>query len=227
MYLRTIAASVCLTAGALLSVPISAHAITLSTSPGLTSTQGTTINDFDTAPSSIATYEGGIIRNSTQSAGGYAPAGDTTNFLVTGAFYDTTGQRTNTGPVTIDFNTPGNYFGLYLGLINDSNVVEIFNGETSLGQFTGAQLGNDGGSTFVNFNASPDEVFTRVVLSQLDPGAGFETDNHAFRTASSAAVPFELSPALGSLVLVAWGVGVGVRRKLKTKPELLSRLMVK
>ena len=227
MYFRPIAVSVCLAAGALLSLPMSARAFSFNTSSGLFSTQGTTINDFDSAPNPIATYSGGTIRNSTQTQGGYAPAGDTTNFLVTGAVYDPASQRTNTGPVTIDFNTPGSYFGLYVGLINDSNLVEIFNGDTSLGQFTGAQLGNDGGSTFVNFNASPDEVFTRVVLTQLDPGAGFETDNHAFNAVNAAAVPFELSPALGSLVLVAWGVGVGLQRKLKTKPELLSKLMVK
>lgn len=225
MYLRTIAASVCLTAGALLSVPISAHAITLSTSPGLTSIQGTTINDFDAPPSPIATYSGGTIRNFTQTQGGYAPAGDTTNFSVTGATYSPTSQRQNFEPINITFNTPGSYFGMYVGLINPSNFVEFFNGESSLGTFNGSALGNEGDSVYANFNVEGDESFTRVVLSQLDPGAGFETDNHAFTAV--AAVPFELSPTLGSLALVAWGVGIGLQRKLKKNPELLSGILVK
>ena len=129
--------------------------------------------------------------------------------------------------VNIDFSaTPGDYFGVYAGLVDTSNTVQLFTNNSLNPTFTfsGSDFASNGGNSYLNFTAEAGEVITRVILEDTSGTAGFETDNHAFR---SAAVPFEISPALGSLALVAWGVGIGLQRKLKTNPELLSRIMVK
>lgn len=240
MYLRPIAVSVCLAAGALLSLPISAHAVVFSLTPPGTSPTGsgsfstfngaTLLNDFDGTAASVATYSGGQVLNPSQT--GYGLANDTTNFLTTGTFYflpaSGFSNPQQAPDVTIAFNpgTQVDYFGLYAGSIDSTNSVTVNTNVGGPQTFTGSAFGS--GDTYLNFIAAEGEFITSVILREVaNSGGGFETDNHAFRTANSAAVPFELSPALGSLVLVAWGVGVGLQRKLKTKPELLSRLMVK
>ncbi len=84
-----------------------------------------------------------LIRNSTQTEAGYAPTDasnnkDTSNFLITGSYYDpgntgfsTTGNTqsgiaVNHGPVTITFSQAIKYYGLYWGLINASNTIKFY-----------------------------------------------------------------------------------------------------
>ena len=120
---------------------------------------------------------------------------------------------------TLSFALAGNPF------TNTPDSVTVTLGSFTTGPITAPN--NTGFSpfsfTFVGDNSTAPLSF---ISASGSDGGGLYLDNVSL-TSTSAAVPFELSPALGSLVLVAWGVGVGVQRKLKTKPELLSRLMVK
>lgn len=100
---------------------------------------------------------------------------NTTNYLSTG-----------TGSITLDFGASQSYLGLLWGSVDDYNTIEFFNGLTSVGSFTGADvLGlpngdqGPGGSVYVNFN-DLEGVFTSVVLTSTTNA--FEIDNVAINS---------------------------------------------
>lgn len=258
MNFRKIPALICLTTGAVLSFSSSTYAITFTRSstlrPDVTpvvagngdsaATGGsgapanaTTITDFNSGVFPVggnATFSGGgTIRNSTQTAGGltgngYAPANDTSNFLITGSYYDqgntsfnATGNTLSGIPVaqaavTITFTRPVNYFGLYWGLVNATNEITFRNtlgtalsitnpnvGTSVTGNELGFTAANQ--STYVNFFAASDNAtdsIKSVILRDTSavPGNGFEVDNIAAREA----VPEPLT-ILGSGMALGFG----------------------
>jgi len=117
------------------------------------------------------------------------PAGHAT---YTGAAFD---QGTNPGcggdwlglsgqTTMISFDKPIKYFGLAWGTPDSYNSVQLFNGASSLGTFSGSVATN----MYVNFFADAGEEFTEVVLSSS--GCCFETDNQSYTLApSTAGVP--------------------------------------
>ncbi|WP_088892299.1 PTPA-CTERM sorting domain-containing protein [Leptolyngbya ohadii] len=143
-----------------------------------------------------------------------APDGDSSNYLTVG------GKPQEPGPVTLSFDAPLNYFGLYWGSIDSFNSIRFFRGDTLITGFgPGAGLtsistlfGGQGvllgrSSRYVNFFAdNSSEWFDRIILSSST--AAFESDNHAYRV-----VP---TPAL---VPAALGFGAAMLRKRKKTEE--------
>lgn len=127
---------------------------------------------------------------------------DATNYLTSG-----------TGSVTLDFGVGLSYLGLLWGSVDDYNTIEFFDGLTSIGSFTGADVlalpnGNQGpgGSVYVNFN-NLDGLFTSVVLTSGTNA--FEVDNFAI---NSVGVP-DSGATVALLGLGLIGLAA-VRRKL-------------
>jgi hypothetical protein len=122
---------------------------------------------------------------------------------------------TSGNPVTINLTSPVNYFGFYVGSLDDFNSITFnFTGGTQTFDgvflnnkaFGTAPTGNQGQGAYFNVFADAGQSFTQIVLSSSQ--SAFETDNHAFGVAAV--------PAPGVLALL--GVGLlglmaGVRRQ--------------
>ena len=233
--IKYISTSTSLSAAILLALPIAAHAVTFNLSPegtpqtneGLYPPSSQPYNgivDFNSgsAPTTPPiSYSGGTVKNITQT-NNYAPANDTSNFLIAGRYYDTNGGPYPVGPVNISFATPVKYFGMYWGLVNASNTVTFRNASNqTIGTFTGQNLFNTGqvtsqGSKYVNFFAGTNESISQIILSDTSTNNGFETDNHAF----SYQVPFGFSPGLGIVGLGAWGAIVQFKRRWQEEKSI-------
>ncbi|WP_421655191.1 PTPA-CTERM sorting domain-containing protein [Leptothermofonsia sp. ETS-13] len=134
--------------------------------------------------------------------------------------YLTIGSSQEPGPVTISFNQPLDYFGLYWGSVDFYNEITFYNNNLEIGHFTGRHIYQFDStlviseedfpeSRFINFTATGShEFFNRIVLSSTWPA--FETDNHAYRAANvPPPPPFPAVPTpalLPSLLGLAWGV---------------------
>jgi hypothetical protein len=226
----------CLSAAILLALPIAAHAVTFNLSPEGTPQPGeglyppssqpyNGIVDFNSgsAPTTPPiSYSGGTIKDSTQTNKNYAPANDTSKFLIAGQYYNTSGAKQNIGSVNISFSAPVKYFGMYWGLVNNTNTVTFRNASNqSIGTFTGQNLFNTGqvssqGSKYVNFFAGNNESISQIILSDTSGTNGFETDNHVF----SYKVPFGFSPGLGIVGLGAWGAIVQFKRRWQQEKSI-------
>ncbi len=157
------------------------------------------------------------------------------SFTSNGRYVDLDGSNRPDSDGTLvsnqSFNlTPDNVYTLSFDLAGNPATSSPNSVEVTLGSFTqtitlpsGSQNTSFSPFTFSFAGTNTDSFLAFNSLSAND-GSGLYLDNVSLE---SAAVPFELSPALGSLALVAWGVGIGLQRKLKTNPELLSRIMVK
>jgi hypothetical protein len=141
--------------------------------------------------------------------------------------------------VQIDLDTTHNYFGINWGSAHDGNVFAFYNGDALVQKFvyygdnrtfaadtkttnvasalkTYGSKGNGGEyNAYFNFFAdSSDDIFNKIVISQLG-GGGFETDNHTFKAGtkgfneSSESVP---EPAMVLGLLGVGGVMVAKRR---------------
>ncbi|MEA5450287.1 PEP-CTERM sorting domain-containing protein [Leptolyngbya sp. CCNP1308] len=141
--------------------------------------------------------------------------------------------------VQIDLDTTHNYFGINWGSAHDGNVFSFYNGDSLVQKFVYYNDGRtfaadekttnvasalkeygtkgNGGeyNAYFNFFAdSSDDIFNKIVISQLG-GGGFETDNHTFRagtkgfTESTESVP---EPAMALSLLVVGGAMVAKRR---------------
>ena len=115
---------------------------------------------------------------------------------------------------TIGYSSAQKSFGLYWGSIDTYNTIEFFNGNTSVGAYTGATLGlavnpfGDQGAPASNqYVTFSDLIFDRVVLGSIGLNS-FEFDN----VTSVAAVP---EPATWAMMILGFlGVGlVAYRRK--------------
>lgn len=141
-----------------------------------------------------------------------APTGDTSDFL-------TTGSTSAAGAVSIDVTAVSstvNYFGLHWGSLDAYNTIVFSLSDGSTQSYTGTQIAALGGletdgdsSPYVNFFADAGLYFTGINLTSN--GYAFESDNHAFGSASPIPEPSTLS-MLGSAAL-ALGVGLFRRRR--------------
>lgn len=178
--------------------------------------------DFNAGlPSNNVISYSGIVNNLVQGSKSsqYAtPAGDTTQYLtISNKGANAPGA---TGSVTLNFARAMDYFGLYWGSVDTYNYVDFYSGNSLLKTFGGADVsttakGSWTGASdniFVNFFASPGQAFDKVVLRSN--GTAFESDNHAYREASSAAVPEPFTVG-GSLV----GLALGWRIRKKQKAQ--------
>ena len=136
---------------------------------------------------------------------------DNSRYLAVSIFGDVRGNT----PVTIDFANPLDYFGLYWGTPSANNSISFFNGDTLLQSFTGDAIVSSitpSSAVYANFFAEPGESFNKVVLS--DSAVAFESDNHAYKFATSEPVP---EPASSLSVLAGVVAGALVKRKQQRK----------
>lgn len=186
------------------------------------SVDGAQTIDFNSgSPSNnMVTYSGitNHIVQGSKSGQHATPAGDTTPYLtIANKGANVPG---GTGSVTLNFANALDYFGLYWGSVDTYNFVDFYSGGSLLKTFGGADVsatarGSWTGASdnvFVNFFASPGQTFDKVVLRAT--GIAFESDNHAYREANSAAVPEPFTIG-GSLV----GLALGWRMRRKQKAQ--------
>ena len=141
----------------------------------------------------------------------------------------TTGPDTSTylstgiGSVELTFSGPQQHFGLLWGSVDAYNSLEFFNGGTSVGLLTGADVaasanGDQGvnGTFYVNISSSLS--FDRVVASSTQ--YAFEFDNVAVgAVANLHAVPEPGSLAMAGIGLSLVGVAALRRRRLAAKAQ--------
>jgi len=193
--------------GALILTVVSASATTITTGgtavagQGLySSVAGAVTETFEFGKP--ANYKGGSVVKGNKKNIYAAPTGDTSKYLTTGI-----------GTITIKFADPISYFGLYWGSVDQYNTVKLFDG-ASVETITGSEVALMGGikadgttSEYVNFFADPGVSWNKITLTSTQ--YAFESDNHAFITAS---------PEPASMALIGLGVGLvglGVARKRK------------
>lgn len=149
----------------------------------------------------VATYTGKLF------GVGHAPAFDNSGYL----------PVSSTTPETIDFNTPIVYFGLYWGSNDGTDNTVTFNqvsgGVTTTIQSFDGTFFTANSAAYVSFSAT-DGTFNQVVLSE-QTGPVFETDNHAFVTAASAAAPEPSTFGIASLGM--FGLAAVIRRARRSK----------
>lgn len=179
---------------AALSLTASAAVITVGGTPvagqGQTSSEsGVTVVEFNLTPTNPnytedgVTYAGlssGSITSGSVSGQCAAPPSDTSAYLCVGPSRNT--------PVTATFSSLVNYFGFYVGSVDEYNTLEFFNGNTKVLTLTGNQIatragisanGNQSLGFYINIYASNNsELFNQVKL--ISTQNALETDNHAF-----------------------------------------------
>jgi hypothetical protein len=123
-----------------------------------------------------------------------SPPNDTTTYL-------TLGSPNLPSSVTIGFSSPITYFGFYMGSPDDYNHVAFYQHGNLVQSYAGDQLiapGDHSWSTgrFVSFCVQQGSV-DQVVMSST--GVAFETDNHAYVTAT---------PEPGTLSMLGMGLAL-------------------
>jgi hypothetical protein len=130
--------------------------------------------------------------------------------------YLTVGQ----GNASLSLGGAYDYFGLYWGSADDSNLLSFFSGDQQVGAFDGGDLvplmasGNQtsySSNRFVNFFFGDGVLFDRVVLSSTN--FAFESDNHAFGKTTSVPEPATLT------LLSAGLVALGAARRRRQKAQ--------
>jgi hypothetical protein len=154
-----------------------------------TSVVGATVIDFNSG-SLPAGYVGGAVVTGSSPGNWATPPGDETAYLTVGPG---SGQSS---PATLTLGSLNQYFGFFGGSPDGYNSLELYNGSTLVGSFSGDELytfafgtstnptGDQSQGAYWNIwadNAS--EYFDRVVF--ISTRNAFETDNHA----TLAAVP--------------------------------------
>jgi len=173
---------------------------------------GVTTIDFESgAPTSGLAIYSAPIGYPTVVTGNIDPSLEDISRYLTVSTIDARG----TSPVTIDFANPLDYFGLYWGTPDAYNTISFFNGDTLLQSFTGDAIVSSitpSGAVYANFFAEPGESFNKVVLS--DRWIAFDSDNHAYKVATSEPVP---EPASSLSVFAGVVAGALVKRKQQRK----------
>jgi hypothetical protein len=134
-----------------------------------------------------------------------SPPNDTTTYL-------TLGSPDLPSPVTIAFSSPITYFGFYMGSPDDYNHIAFYQDGNLVQSYAGDQLiapGDHSWSTgrFVSFYVQQGSV-DQLVMSST--GVAFETDNHAYASAT---------PEPGTLSMLGLGlalVGFSVLRRFRS-----------
>ena len=159
--------AVLVAAGCVLAVS-PANAISVTINPGATpSVPGAVLfDDFDSIPNTaIGTITGGVLNLGTAPADG--------NFIGAGSA-DPASRN-----VTVTLTNRVSYVGFAWGTADPENEVDVYNGSTLLGSFSG----NMSFFSFVSYfdiHAGPGEAITKLVLSDGPHGdCCFETDNYS------------------------------------------------
>jgi hypothetical protein len=212
---------------------MSANIIFYTEAPGVESSHlgGTTIESFDSlTPGALGSYTSAI---GTYSPGAQVMAPD----IFGGAnltSYIAVGAESGALSYTLTFTSPQSFFGFYWQAIDAANLVQFYNGSQLVAAFSAsnitaglssAYLGDPNTSTdatemyaFVGFLSDNTATnFNQVTFSNLDPGTGFESDNHTILAGSSAPTPEPATYA--TVVPVLAGIAVAARRRRKVACE--------
>jgi hypothetical protein len=149
----------------------------------------------------------------------YGGAGGTGEYFTFGA------QSGSADPVTLTFNGPQSYFGMWWSAADANNTVQFYSGGTLEATYTTASIfggisnsyygnpngGGDSGEPFayLNINGMGGTTFTSVVFSNTGTtSTGFESDNW-----SVASVPEPSSLVLGGMAAAAGALATLWRRR--------------
>lgn len=138
---------------------------------------------FDVAglPAIVTSYSSVNGVETASSGACAAPPADSTKFLCVGP------DVTSGTPITITLSSLINYFGFYVGSLDDYNYIDFYNGTSLKIALTGTQIatragipanGNQALGYYVNVYANAGEEFDKIVLTSTSNA--LETDNHAF-----------------------------------------------
>jgi hypothetical protein len=166
-------------------------------------------------PGSGAAYVSGSVGGQHAS-----PPNDTSVFLTVSPNDE---GKSGATPVTIGLPQNANYFGFYAASLDDYNFIEFFDGNTSVGRYSGTELAALAGLTsatgdqsrgfYFNVYLNPKDLsaFDKVVLEST--AYAFETDNHSFGIATPPDANVPVPGALALLGIGALGMfGAGRRR---------------
>ena len=170
-------------AGCVLAVS-PANAISFTSHPGATTTSvpgAVLFDDFDSVQNTdVGTITGGFIHGPVLNGPGTPPA--TGNFIYVG------GNDPTSDDVIVTLTDPVSYVGFVWGTPDPENEVDVYNGSTLLGSFSGLS-----GPSYFDIHAGTGEAITKLVLSDGPPNlCCFETDNYS---AIPASVP---APIVGA-----------------------------
>ncbi len=173
-----------------------------------------TIGNIDQVYMQNANQYGGANYTPGSTPSGYYPVASTPPSGVGGSHATT--------PITLTFNTPSAYFGLWWSAGDPGNILTFYDGSTQIAQYKTQGLpgllpstyhGNpvdkraDGAEpfAFLNFYALEGAQFTKVVLSNTST-SGFESDNWTVRTAAYGTYAGENPAQLPGVVIETAGV---------------------
>jgi hypothetical protein len=167
-------------------------------------------------PGSGAAYVSGSVGGQHAS-----PPNDTSVFLTVSPNDE---GKSGATPVTIGLPQNANYFGFYAASLDDYNFIEFFDGNTSVGRYSGTELAALAGLTsatgdqsrgfYFNVYLNPKDLLARFDKVVLESTAyAFETDNHSFGIATPPDANVPVPGALALLGIGALGMfGAGRRR---------------
>lgn len=166
-------------------------------------------------PGSGAAYVSGSVGGQHAS-----PPNDTSVFLTVSP---NDPNKSGATPVTVELPANANYFGFYAASLDPYNFIEFFNGNTSVGRYSGTELaalakvnadGNQGVGFYFNVYLNPKDLLARFDKVVLESTAyAFETDNHSFGIATPPDANVPVPGALALLGIGALGMfGAGRRR---------------
>lgn len=137
-----------------------------------------------------------------------APPNDTSAYLTIGP--------NRGGTVTVRFQALMDYFGFYVGSLDDYNFVDFYRGTNFIRTFSGTQIasiggfpadGNQGRGIYVNVYAdNSNEYFDKVVLRSTSNA--MESDNHAFRAVQRTITTVSPNPVPEPGTYLAVGLGL-------------------
>ena len=156
-------------AGCVLAVSSPANAISVTSNPGttFTSVPGAVLFDnFDSVQNTaIGTITGGVVK-------GPASGGPETP-VATGNFIYADGALGAALNVTVTMTEPVSYVGFAWGTPDSFNKLDVYDGSTLLGSFSGPSSGNP---DYFDIHADPGEAITQLVIA---PQHANELANHS------------------------------------------------